>query len=212
MLESSKVKQSLWEVRIQAAFRWHQTLAFAAFVPRSRKATNKALSEKVFLVEILWALFQFQCREMKADIWLPDSFSILIHFKIQQWSRLCQGKIPPLPSILLQQAKNIGEVFLNFLTHSTKQNNIHLFSIFSLSTLPTGQRLLSGSRGWGRSHRRPSRRALVPKVPTPFCLTCSHILNSRCISFHICSGNSIQLHVSGLCWSFCKFLICKCYL
>lgn len=50
LVESPKVKESLWEVKIQAAFRWHQTLAFAAFVPRSRKATNKALSRKVFLV------------------------------------------------------------------------------------------------------------------------------------------------------------------
>lgn len=110
MVESPKVRAS-WEVKIQAAFRWHQTLAFAAFVPRSRKATNKALSKKVFLVEILWALFQFQYREMKADIWLPDSFSILIHFKIQQWSRLCQGdKAPPLTPILLQQAENVEGV------------------------------------------------------------------------------------------------------
>lgn len=50
VVESPEVKESLWEVKIQAAFRWHQTLAFAAFVPRSRKATNKALSKKVFLV------------------------------------------------------------------------------------------------------------------------------------------------------------------
>jgi len=56
----------------------------------------------------LWALFQVQRSEMKGDIWLSDSFSLLIRFKIQQWSGLCPGgKSAPLPSILLR--------FLNWL-------------------------------------------------------------------------------------------------
>lgn len=38
-------------------------------------------------MEILWALFQFQRSEMKADIWLLGSLSVLVHFKTQQWSR-----------------------------------------------------------------------------------------------------------------------------
>lgn len=75
-----------------------------------------------------------------------------------------------LPSILLQRAKNV-EGFLHFLTHSTEQNNICLFNIFSLSALPTGQRLLGVSGWWGRSHRRPQWKTTAAKG-SHTCLTC----------------------------------------
>lgn len=145
------------------------------------QSPNKALSKKVFLVEILWALFQFQCREMKADIWLPDSFSILIHFKIQQWSRLCQGgKTPPLSSILLQQAKNVEFYFffffLHFQTHSTEQNNIRLFNTLSaLQARDFSVFLNGGAEVTGDLSGRPR----VPKVPPPLCLSCFHAMNSQ---------------------------------
>lgn len=61
------------------------------FIPSSWKAVNKRAFKESILLEIWWALFQFQRSEMKADIWMLDSFSLLIHFKIQKWKGVYLG-------------------------------------------------------------------------------------------------------------------------
>lgn len=48
MVESPEVKGSLWEVKIPAAPRWHQTLVFAPLFPAAAKPEQSAFKEGIF--------------------------------------------------------------------------------------------------------------------------------------------------------------------